>query len=639
MAFADIDPVEGDRIVVNTQWTEKELIKQVPGILWKAKLKCWVAPLSWASCMALRGALKDRLQIGENLQRWAWSYRQNYIDAATQLRPVLHSDYGALPLDDERLYPFQRAGVQFMLHAGDVLLADEMGTGKTIQTLVALRQFEHIARQGEATGADVDSHALPALIICPNSVKRHWAREAKKWFPEATPHVIGNTAAKRRKSIDEASKDPNALVIINIEAVRLVSRLAPYGSVKLTRCQECDPKFGDDVRPSRCDVHEKELNRLLFKSVVFDEAHRIKEPKTAQTRATWALMSAPGVKRRIGLTGTPLAQHPGDLWSIMHGVAPYDFPAKSKYVDRYCMSSWNEYGGIDIVGIHPEHKDELFSFLDPHFRRVTKAEVLPQLPNKIRETRYVEMTAAQGRMYRDIEKKLQTRTEDGQLLIAPNQLAKALRLMQLASATSEVVDDPASDFGWAVRMKTPSPKIDELEAVLNDLGDGQCVVAAEHKQLINLAAERLTKAKIPHALITGDISEYERDKALEMLHTKQIRCLLFTVKAGGTGLNMSSVDTLVNLQRSWSMIDCVQTEDRVHRIGSEQHQKVRIIDIVTKDTIEESQIERIMEKFEKLDQITRDRQRLIAMNHDTSQLDHEYAKVMNTFIGVPHGDA
>jgi SNF2 family DNA or RNA helicase len=623
VAYAELDPeASSDRITVVTQWTEKELIKQVPGSRWDSGRKLWTVPLAWASCVTLRGVFGQQLHIGPDLTAWAWQHRDEFVLPALELRQALTAEFGVLRVDDERLYDFQRAGVRFLTHSPHVLLADEMGTGKTVQTLTALRQH----------GAE----ALPALVICPNSVKRHWAREAKTWLPEATTYVVGNTAAKRRNAIKEAREDPSALVIINIEAVALVSRVAPYGSIKLKRCRECDPDFGDEsVKPSRCEVHHKDLNGFGFRSVIIDEAHRIKNPQATQTRATWSVCHDPSIRRRIALTGTPIAQHPGDLWSIMHAIDPPEFPVRGKYIDRYCLTSWNLYGGIDIVGVHPGQRDELFSFLDPHFRRVTKAEVLPQLPKKIRTTRWVELTPGQRRMYRELEARLQTRTESGQLLLVSKDLHKALRLMQLASATCEIEGPPDDPAQWNVRLRAPSPKIDELEVVLEELGDGQCVVAAESIQLIKLAAERLTKLRIPHRLITGEQSEYDRDRGLEMLREGSIRVLLFTVKAGGTGLNMSCVDTLVNLQRSWSMIDVVQTEDRIHRIGSERHVQVRIIDIVAEDTVEEDQIERIAERFARLDEITRDRERILAAGGDVTELDNRYAMIAESHLGVP----
>lgn len=525
------------------------------------------------------------------------------------------------------MYPYQEAGVQFLLTAGSGLLCDEMGTGKTI-TLIAF------------LSALYSSSTLPALVICPNSVKFHWAAALKRFAPHIQPFVLDGTLPKKRKMLKEARQASNAVVIVNIESVRLFSRLAPYGAVKLKRCRECDPRHGDEgLSTSRCDVHRKELNDFNFKVVILDEAHRVKEPRAQQTRAIWHVMHQDSVKYRWALTGTPIANHPGDLWSILHAVAPEEYPTKSKWLERYALMAWNSFGGMDIVGIRPDTREEFFRQLDPRFRRILKAVVLPQLPPKIRSTRYVELTTAQARMYREMEKGLITRTPDGQLLVAPTQLAAHTRLMQLSSSSVKVTKiDPDDITTWQVELVDPSPKLDALEEILDELGvlahgfDGPPVlVAAEHKQLINLAAKRLDKLGVRYALVTGDVSPYDRQKALDALRARSIRVLMFTNKAGGVGMDMSASDTLINLQRSWSLVDERQKEDRNHRIGSEIHECVRIIDVVARDTVEESQITTLLEKLERLEEITRDRAALLAANPHTltDELDALEAGIMS----------
>lgn len=618
MAYADLGDTS---IVVTTGWHEKDVIKTVPGSRYDGQSKTWRLPLSWGSCVALRGVFRDSLQISESLQKWAWNVKQDRIEPAMNLRHQL--DF-PLSYHEPHLYPFQRAGVEFIAYAGDVLLGDEMGAGKTVQALSAL---------AHRIGAE---QSLPALVICPNSVKEHWAENIRKFFPDATAYVVNGPANERRKIIESASGDQKAIVIINIEAARLFSRLAPYGSVRLKRCLECD-KYGDEnLKKAQCEVHAKELNGFGFHTVILDEAHRIKEPKSKQTRACWALMHDPSVRRRWAMTGTPLASHPGDLWSIMHGVAPYDFPTKSKFVDRYCLSSWSAFGALEIVGIKPETRDEFFAFFDPHFRRMLKSIVLDQLPGKIRETRYVDLTPKQRKMYKEISTNLFTYTDDGQLLITPNNLAATTRLSQLAASSVDVQQpDPDDPTSWVVTLKNPSPKLDEFEEILEDIGDVPCVAAAEQKQLINLAAERLSKLNIPYALITGDISEFERQRALRLLSERKIKVLLFTVKAGGVGLDMTAADTIIFLQRPWSMIHNVQTEGRVHRIGSEQHNVIRVIDIISRDTVEEKQLERLDEKMARLEEITRDRAALAKANQDTSTLDRAEQEILASHLGTP----
>lgn len=582
----------GDRIEVETIWNERELIKQVPGARWDPTAKIWHLPLTFSACIVLRGVFGDDLTVDPGMREWAWPRRKmsdRMIEMRTQLEPT-----GSRDVVDDRLYPFQTVGAEFIGCAGGALLGDEMGTGKTIQVLAALAAY---------------GDTLPALVICPNSVKTNWAREAEIWLPEANVYVVAGGAVGRKRVIDAALTDPRALVVVNIEATRTLSRLAPYGSTRLRRCRTCDKKNGEEMlRPSGCQVHPKELNRVPFKTVILDEAHRIKDPRSQQTRAAWALAHGATVNYRWALTGTPLANHPGDLWPILHLIAPLDFPTKTHFVDRYCLQSWNAFGGLDIVGLNPAHRIEFFRLVDPRFRRMTKAVVLSQLPPKVRTTRWVDMTTAQAKMYRELEKNLGTMTSGG-VLVAANSLVARTRLMQLASSSVTVTlgDDTGDLDAWSVELREPSPKIDELEVVLDELGDRPVVVCAEHRRLIELASRRLEKRGVSHGLLTGGQPEYERERVLREFQAGKMRVLLFTIKAGGTGLTMTAADTIIFLQRADSMIDNKQAEDRVHRIGSEVHESIHVIDIVTRDTVEERQITRLYEKLMRLDEITRDR--------------------------------
>src|SRR5690348_15617573 len=281
---ADLAP-DGDTIFLTTTWQETELMKLVPGSRYNTKLKQWTMPLTWASMVQLRGFFADHFTYSDTLLDWVWQERKNRTDPSMEIREVFNWSGD----DPTGLHAFQRIGVEWMKIAGSGLLGDEMGVGKTPQALVYLHEEK----------------LLPAVIICPNAVKYHWATRAKRWCPSATPYIIEGGIAKGRKTIAAAVNDPTALVIVNFESVRGYSRLAPYGSIKLKRCRTCDPKFGDDIKPNQCHVHRKELNDFGFRAAVIDEAHRIGDPSTLQTRAVWAVVHDKTVERRWALTGTP----------------------------------------------------------------------------------------------------------------------------------------------------------------------------------------------------------------------------------------------------------------------------------------------------------------------------------------------
>ena len=639
MPHAELDTTVG-RVRLRTIWTQKSLVQQIPGARWDATGKSWTLPLSWSTLVTARGVFGSELTSDQMLSEWAW------IEYNTRIQPALELRNALEPIDDgsdelsvirswkgygPNLYPFQQAGVQFMLRARSGLLADEMGAGKTPQTLSMIRAHD-----------ELDGSGLPALVICPNSVKHHWYGESNTWLPQATPYVADGTAAQRRKTLKRALDDPRALVVVNIESVRLFSRLAPYGSLKLARCRECDPTTGQEgLSASRCEVHRKELNDFEFQTIILDEAHRVKDPKAKQTRAIWHVGHSESVRWRWALTGTPIAGDPSDLWSIMHLVTPEEAPTRSSWIDRFCLMSWNAFGGMDVVGVRPDTRDELFKIIDPRMRRMLKAIVLPQLPPKVRDVRYVDMPAAQRKAYDQLSTTLRTRLPDGQLLLAANQLVVKTRLMQFASAAVAVTKPDADDVSsWEVTLKEPSPKLDVLEEVLEELGvmspepRPPVLVAAEHLGMIDLIVARLTKLGLRHAKITGEVAPFDRQRALDDLKAGRLQVLVFTGKAGGVGLNMSAADTLINVQRSWSLVDERQKEDRNHRVGSEVHDSVRIIDLVTRDTVEEDQITRLHEKLQRLEEITRDRAALHAAGQNAGHLDLEEQTLLSTAIDL-----
>jgi SNF2 family DNA or RNA helicase len=628
LAYAEIDPDprrdDRRKVMIATRYDEKPLIQQVPGSVWDSKNRTWRAPLSWSTCVSLRGVFAQGLKIGPRLWAWAAAERGR-VDWSSYLRELVELPEG-WPSIDDRLYPFQQVGVMWLNVAGNALLGDEMGGGKTVQQLTALR---------------VAGDGLPALVICPNSVKDHWRRHIAVWNPLATPYVVGKGAVNRRRALTAASQDPTAFVIINIEAVRLHSKLAPYGSIHLARCVECDPEFGNpELRTARCETHEKELNGFGFKTVVMDEAHRILDPQAKQTRAVWAVMHDESVTRHILMTGTPLRSAVDDMWSLLHAMAPIEFPVKGTFVDRYCMLGWGSRGTMEVIGLRPDTREEFWRVVGPYYRRMPKALVLPQLPPRVREIRYVEMGREQARMYKELEETLVTFNDDGEPLIAASNLVAATRLLQLSSSSVSIEigdrDDPKT---WRVTLREPSPKIDDLEELLDgELGDTQFVVAAEHRQLIELAHARLDKRGVRCAMITGAIPELERDRAIANLHAGNIQAILFTMKAGGVGIDLSPARVGINLQRSWEMVANVQSEARYHRIGSERHESITTVDIVTQDTIEEKQIARLLVKLKRLEEINRDKARLAAAGVDITQLEEEEARLNRAFLGEPNGD-
>ena len=569
---------------------DKELLRALPGSSYSTREHVWTAPLTWGTCVAMRGMFGDELIVGDKLAAWSIEEHALRVKPAVDLRnawddPTLEE---AFPL----LYPFQRAGVQFLTFAKQAMLTDEMGTGKTPQTIFTLA---NIVRNGE--------NPFPALVVCPNNMVLTWEKEINRWWPGLKVNVVKGGIGWRRKMIEE----PAHVYVINFEGVRSHSKLASYGSIRLRRCYECDPNMPSDAshQPSRCETHAKELNHKEWRSIIVDEAHRMKDPRSKQSRAIKALRPKGRDTYIYGLTGTPIGDAPGDLWTMLNMVSPEEFPARQAYIDRYCLAGYNMFGGMEIVGLNPQTKAEFFKIVEPRFRRMPKAAVLPFLPDKVHSRRYVEMSTKQAKAYKqmDINQIAVIEGDDNEvqgIVVTANPLVELTRLVQFSSAYAEVNED------GHVRLSEPSNKVDALMEILEDLGEQPAVVFAQSRQLIDLAAARLTKHKIPFSMIVGGQGAWERERAKEDFQEGRVRAILCTIAAGGIGITLTRAAHAIFLQRSWSMIENKQAEDRVHRIGSEIHDKIEIIDVVSVGTVEEGQLIALEGKEERLQEFVRD---------------------------------
>lgn len=578
------------RINIYAEFREKELCKKIPGTRWDNNASVWHLPLSWAGCVQLRAVFGADLQVGAELAAWAQEEIAYRIGPCLELRKAPDAD---LPMFGN-LYPFQRAGVAFLATAKAALCADEMGLGKSVQGIATL---ELLASQGQP--------AYPALIVCPNSMKHSWVNEFATWAPGRKTIIISGTPKKRAAAIEQLASGEVHVGIINYEALRSHTRLAGYGQLELSDAEKT----------------EKELNAIQFGTILADEAHRAKDPRSKQTRALWYLGDR--TPHRFALTGTPVANSPEDIWTLMRFVAPTEYPWKSAFIERYALQVYNVFGFTQVAGIKSEHAEELFKILDPRFIRRVKSVVLPQLPPKVYSTRYVKMETAggtktkQGQAYDAMRKEMLAQLDTG-VLMAANPLTQAIRLCQFASAYGELVPSGDMDANGQPKhnlvLTDPSCKVDALEEILLEVGDGQVVVFAESKQLINLAHDRLVKASGVKdgpmfgwklGLITGDVPDYQRAENVRLFQNGELKVLLLTLAAGGEGLTLTAASTAVFLQRSWNAVQNAQAEDRIHRIGQTAG-SVTIIDVITENTIEERVHDVRNIKAGMLEEITRD---------------------------------
>jgi SNF2 family DNA or RNA helicase len=589
--------LDGNHIVVTTTYTDRDRMLLIPGSAYRRD-GLWNLPVSWASCVVLRGVFGSELKLGPGLIQWA-KLERGRIERAYELREALElplsAAKGAALMDkveaesgsELKLKPFQRVDVAYLVLMYTAGLLQPMGAGKSA---VAIRTLQTLQAGGLVP--------FPALIIAPNSVKATvWPKELERWAPKLSYSVVDGSAAVRRKAI-AAGAD---VTIINWESVALHSRVAGYGDIRLTDKDKLD----------------KELNNLAPHTVIADEAHRLRVPDSKQSRAVKYLMHQ--ARFRYALTGTPMNSDEAafELWGILNAIAPEWHHGKAKYGQRYVNTGYNLYGGLTVLGLKPDMVEEFRQVTLPLYRRLPKKLILPQLPEKLPVIiRHTPMTPKQLKAYHQMEKDQLAILND--ILVAKNQLTVLTRLLQFAAASASVEyvtktvknedDTEREEVKPVVTLENPSGKVDDLVELLEEMDDEPLVVGAVSRQIIELAAARLKESGISYGLITGVQSSAQRAEAVERFQNGELRVIMVTLGTGAEGITLTRSRVLLFMQESWSPITNDQFIDRVHRIGSEVHgnRGIQIIKQVTPDSVEERKPLMLAGKYERIEEVLGD---------------------------------
>ena len=535
-----------DFVVTGIRPLEVDRIKLIPGARHQRTSDEWRMPATRSQAAALSGVFAGRLNVSPSVRehvQWLFGPKPVRPEFSMNEAEELRAQASKSP----HLYDFQAKGVEFLCSAGSALLGDEMGTGKTIQ---AIEWMKHFSRRGP--------NYVTHLVVCPNSLKYNWADEIRQWWPDVDVTVIDGTATQRRKQIENSHNGGHVVLIINYESLRAHTKLAPWGGRALTEKQK----------------ELKDLNDLVFRCVVVDEAHKIKDPKSQQTMAVKQMGAQ--AEHRLALTGTPLLNNPDDLWSIWNFIAPREAGSRTQFRNRYCLMQNAWHGGFENLGLRPELIPEFDRWFQPRFLRRTKTQVLPQLPEKypIRYHR-LPLTTKQKTLYKAMVKDMMSVIEED-LLLAENPLTLMIRLRQIACAT------PVLQDGEVVALTNPSNKLQAIQ----DMLDGEpLVVYAESRRFIEFLHENLY---LDHrvGLITGKQNAKQRQQAIEEFQAGKLDIMLGTLGAGAEGITLTRSSRIVLAQQSWAHATNAQAIDRVHRIG--QARAVQPIVLVSDGTIDQS---------------------------------------------------
>lgn len=523
-----------------------------------------VTALTWPTVVQLQSTFDTFFggwTLGPTLQAWLGEQlalrSQDFGAAALAYRPPA----GLTP------YPWQVSGAAMIAATGRVLITDEPGTGKTITTILGLLGWS--AAHGSTALGVLPVLPGPVVVVCPASVVDPWVEAWQRWAPHV--RAIAWRGPKRRALLGTAD-----VYVTSYETARI----------------DCPTKDSRKPRP---------LLDLAPAAVVIDECHLVKNSTAKRTEAVerLALVATSQDGAVVALSGTPITHDPGDLHPVLKNLEPAAYPSKERWVARYCHTLPQEYGEDVNLGLLPSREPEYRLTVLGQHRRVAKADVLTQLPPKVYSTRTVELPAEWRKAYDAMESQMLAELPDGEELSVMSVLAQMTRLQQLASAAAdvdvEVLDEIDERTGLnkvrtTVTLKAPSWKVDALLEVLDErrCGEGgeQVVVFAPSRQLIDLAGTAVAETGRRVGYIWGAQTQTERTRVVNAFQAGQLDVVLVTTQAGGVGITLTAARTCVFLQRPWSLVDSIQAEDRLHRIGAEGHESIEVIDVIAKHTLD-----------------------------------------------------
>ncbi len=426
------------------------------------------------------------------------------------------------------LRDYQLAGFRWMQflarHGLHGILADDMGLGKTLQTLT------HVLTEKKSG----HSQGKPTLVVAPTSVVPNWLAEAKKFTPDLRVLVLNGP--ERRKYM----------------------RSIPHADLVLT---------------SYALLHRdiEKLRPFAFHLVVLDEAQNIKNPHAKVAQAACKL----DAKHRLCLSGTPIENHLGELWSLMKFLVPGFLGSEETFNTRFRKPIEN-HGDT-------ERNEVLKQRVAPLILRRTKDQVAKELPPKIELVHLIELHTAQKDLYETVRATMNKRVReaiaargggDFQMVF----LDALLKLRQICCDPRLLPDE----FSNTIHESAKLDFLTELLAVLIEEGR-RILIFSQFTTMLALIEAHLVKEKIPYLKLTG--ASKDRGKLVEDFQTGKIPLFLISLKAGGTGLNLTAADTVIHYDPWWNPAAENQATDRAHRIG--QTHTVFVHKLVAQGTIEE----------------------------------------------------
>jgi SNF2 family DNA or RNA helicase len=529
-----------------------------------------LAPLTWPLVVQLEATFGGQLVKHPDVLGWI---AEEAAARTSSLTPAL-PDYVPVP-DGLTPRPYQVAGALEIARTGSALIFDEPRTGKTITTILGL----------SVNAGPQQLKGLPILVVCPASVVDPWVEEFTRWAP------YWRTVAWRGPKRTE---------------------LAGTADVYVT-----------SYDTARADAHEMAtaLVKLEARTLVADETHFLKNPSAHRTRAVKRLarkVDAAGGSF-VGLSGTPITHHTGDLHPTLACLEPGAWPSRERMVSRYCQVLPGDYEDT-ILGLHPATEPEFRLTLLGQHRRVARADVMADLPPKTYSVRTVDLPPKWRKAYDDFEEQMLAELPDeGGELSVMDSLSVLSHLSALSSAAADVEVTYGPDLDQHteqpkkhvhLELKAPSWKVDALLEILEERpGEKVVVFAGERAQLARLAGAAAEAAGHRVGYIIGGQSQKVRTETRQAFQDGDLNLICATTGAGGTGITLSAAGTLVFLQRPWSLVESLQAEDRAEgdlERSTALGRGTEVIDVVARNTIDTRRRAVLRERAGQLSELLQD---------------------------------
>jgi SNF2 family DNA or RNA helicase len=469
------------------------------------------------------------------------------------MKTVEDNDFEIPPSLEPILREYQKRGflwLKTLCHNGfGGILADDMGLGKTLQVIAFL-----VSELDDGTDLQEDTasqHRLRrSLIVCPASLVYNWKSEFERFAPQLSVKMVTGTAAERRAVIEQAGESDILLTSYDL----LKRDLGCYEGVK-------------------------------FFCEVIDEAQYIKNHNTQAAKAVKQINAS----FHLALTGTPIENRLSELWSIFDYLMPGFLYGYQKFREE-----------IEVPVL--QHQDEeamqrLQKMIRPFVLRRLKKEVLTDLPDKLEECIYAKMEGEQQSLYDAHVKRLQ-------LLLDKNSEEEfnrsKIQILSELTKLRQICCDPALLFeGYQGDSSKTEVCVDLIKNAVS--AGHKILLFSQFTSMLERLQERLTAEKISYYTLTGSTGKEKRRELVESFQQDETSVFCISLKAGGTGLNLTAADIVIHYDPWWNLAVQNQATDRAHRIGQEN--VVTVYKLITKGTIEENITKLQEKKHELADQV------------------------------------